>query len=487
MDVKELLSEAIGNGIITLDDVRKKMAMMRRRDILKAHKYKIWQGKDGKWYTHFYDGTKADHRRLVKRSTQKELENLIVNTYCEENAEDEITLTTVYPMWLQYFQLHTLKSASVKRYSTEWSRFYEGTKIATIPLKKFNKLMLDEWAHGMIKTNHMTKKQYYTMSFIMRHCMEYAIDRGFINSNPFAQVKINAKMFRKEKKKSDETQVYLENEQPLIIEEAWKEYEENPDNTTSLAVILQFYLGVRPGELVALKESDVSRDHIHIQHMETSCYTEGPDGKFRKTSREVVEHTKTDAGDREIPLIEKAKLVIKLAMAANERNGCSGSYLFMNQGKRITENAIACRLRKYCKYLDIPYRSPHKVRKTVISSMIDEGININTVRKIIGHEDERTTYNNYCYDRKRPEEIVSQLDRTLDKNYNRKNVIDFPNGREKITEVTKNGQISDNKKENPLKIKGFSCISSMRKRRLEPCAASETLIERGFPHIIMPR
>ncbi len=437
MDVKELLSEAIGNGIITLDDVRKKMAMMRRRDILKAHKYKIWQGKDGKWYTHFYDETKADHRRLVKRSTQKELENLIVNTYCEENAEDEITLTTVYPMWLQYFQLHTLKSASVKRYSTEWSRFYEGTKIATIPLKKFNKLMLDEWAHGMIKTNHITKKQYYTMSFIMRHCMEYAIDRGFINSNPFAQVKINAKMFRKEKKKSDETQVYLENEQPLIIEEAWKEYEENPDNTTSLAVILQFYLGVRPGELVALKESDVSRDHIHIQHMETSCYTEGPDGKFRKTSREVVEHTKTDAGDREIPLIEKAKLVIKLAMAANERNGCSGSYLFMNQGKRITENAIACRLRKYCKYLDIPYRSPHKVRKTVISSMIDEGIHINTVRKIIGHEDERTTYNNYCYDRKRPEEIVSQLDRALDKNYNRKNVIDFPNGREKITEVTK--------------------------------------------------
>ena len=137
MDVKELLSEAIGNGIITLDDVRKKMAMMRRRDILKAHKYKIWQGKDGKWYTHFYDETKADHRRLVKRSTQKELENLIVNTYCEENAEDEITLTTVYPMWLQYFQLHTLKSASVKRYSTEWSRFYEGTKIATIPLKKW--------------------------------------------------------------------------------------------------------------------------------------------------------------------------------------------------------------------------------------------------------------------------------------------------------------------------------------------------------------
>ena len=59
--------------------------------------------------------------------------------------------------------------------------------------------------------------------------------------------------------------------------------------------------------------------------------------------------------------------------------------------------------------------------------------------------------------------------------------------KEKKKQRYKNGQISDNKKENPLKIKGFSCISSMRKRRLEPCAASETLIERGFPHIIMPR
>lgn len=38
---------------------------------------------------------------------------------------------------------------------------------------------------------------------------------------------------------------------------------------------------------------------------------------------------------------------------------------------------------------------------------------------------------------------------------------------EEKTEVTQNGQISDNKKENPLKIKGFSYIPSMRKRRLE--------------------
>lgn len=76
----------------------------------------------------------------------------------------------------------------------------------------------------------------------------------------------------------------------------------------------------------------------------------------------------------------------------------------------------------------------------MISSMIDEGININTVRKIIGHEDERTTYNNYCYARKRPDEIISQLDKALDKNYHNENVVPFPDGRVPKTEVTRGNQ-----------------------------------------------
>ena len=95
---------------------------------------------------------------------------------------------------------------------------------------------------------------------------------------------------------------------------------------------------------------------------------------------------------------------------------------------------------KNCELIVKDPKTDPDMQASQIQEMIDEGININTVRKIIGHENERTTYNNYCYDRKRPEEIVSQLDRALDKNYNRKNVIDFPNGREKITEVTRGNQ-----------------------------------------------
>ena len=167
-----------------------------------------------------------------------------------------MTLESLYPEWLNYYKVHTTKTASVKRYSTEWTRYYISDPIIKKPLKSLTKLMLDEWVHNVIQRHHMTKKQYYTMSFIIRNCMSYAEENGYLQENVFAKVKVNAKMFRKVQKKPDYTQVYLAHEQPLIIDEAWKDYNKNPENTTPLAVILMFYLAVRPGEIVALQESD---------------------------------------------------------------------------------------------------------------------------------------------------------------------------------------------------------------------------------------
>lgn len=33
-----------------------------------------------------------------------------------------------------------------------------------------------------------------------------------------------------------------------------------------------------------------------------------------------------------------------------------------------------------------------------------EGLNINTIRQYVGHEDEKTTLNNYCFDRNSEDE-----------------------------------------------------------------------------------
>ena len=45
---RETLLKAVGNDIIDIDDVQRKLEMKERTEIIEEHQYKITQGKDGK-------------------------------------------------------------------------------------------------------------------------------------------------------------------------------------------------------------------------------------------------------------------------------------------------------------------------------------------------------------------------------------------------------------------------------------------------------
>lgn len=60
--------------------------------------------------------------------------------------------------------------------------------------------------------------------------------------------------------------------------------------------------------------------------------------------------------------------------------------------------------------MNIGRKSSHKIRKTYISSLFDSGLNINKIREMAGHEDERTSLNNYCFDRKADKDTENILE-----------------------------------------------------------------------------
>ena len=55
----EILRFIISNGMINLSDVQNSMEAMKRKELLDKHPYKIWEGKDGKWYTYLPDEKKG--------------------------------------------------------------------------------------------------------------------------------------------------------------------------------------------------------------------------------------------------------------------------------------------------------------------------------------------------------------------------------------------------------------------------------------------
>ncbi len=397
---------------ILLEYIEMTKQQKKEQEILKNHLenfYHIWQNDKGIYLSYLPAPDKPKGRKPVTAGTREKLEQKIIAFYlAQETAEEENktdkdapTLKTLYPRWLKFKSLETTATTYIRRIDTDWKKYYLDDSIIDMDVRKFTKAMLKEWALLKIRSMDLTKHQYYNMAVIIRQCLDYAVDYEILKENPYSQFTVDGKLFRKVKKPEDSTQVFLKSERPLIEAEAWKEFEEK-GCTTALAIPLAFQIGVRLGELVTLKSSDISKNgkYIHIQRMAQRLERQRPDGTWYPTKWIVVEHTKSSAGDRYIYLSKEARRIIKVILESNREHGFFyQDFLFVHGGRRITHAMVNSRIGVYCDHINIQRKSSHKIRKSYISALLDGGLNINEVRKQAGHEDERTTLKNYCFNR----------------------------------------------------------------------------------------
>lgn len=383
-------------NIINVDDVQQIMTNQKREKLLQTvHPYSIYQY-NGKWCTYLSDDSRASKRRRVLRKEKAELLDYLFEHYQLSDPEDnakKCTLRTLYPDWLEYKRLHTTAISYILRISSDWTTYYENTKIVDIPLRKLDKITLDKWAHELIQKYNMTKVKYYNVTVIMRQALLYAVDLKILKESPFSEVKIDGKrLFRKVKKKPDYMQVFSDQECKEIADMAWDDFHNHVKTTyplSPLALLFQLQTGIRIGELCALKYEDLETpDSIHIQRM------------VRRDTKEVVDHTKTDCGDRQVLLTSFAKYLIQTAREYQKALHVQSDYIFSVNNQPLTERCIASLYTKYTKHTDSGIHKPsHTARRTFISSLLDAQMSINSVRQYAGHSDERTTLQNYVFDR----------------------------------------------------------------------------------------
>ena len=394
---KDVLDFLARSNIINIDDVQQIMTNQKREKLLQTvHPYIIYQYNGSKLCTYLSDDSRASKRRRVLRREKAELLDYLFEYYQLSDPDDKAnkcTLRTLYPDWLEYKRLHTTATSYILRISSDWTTYYENTKIVDIPLRKLDKITLDKWAHGLIQKYDMTKVKYYNVTVIMRQALLYAVDLKILDKSPFSEVKIDGKrLFRKVKKKPDYIQVFSEQECKEITDMALDDFRNHVKTTyplSPLALLFQLQTGIRIGELCALKYEDLETpDSIHIQRM------------VRRDTKEVVDHTKTDCGDRQVLLTSFAKYLIQTAREYQKALHVQSDYIFSVDNQPLTERCIASLYTKYTKHTDSGiHKSSHTARRTFISSLLDAQMSINSVRQYAGHADERTTLRNYVFDR----------------------------------------------------------------------------------------
>ena len=401
------------DGSIDLDGVADDMKKKEKiRIIDHNHPYKIFQDKDGRWKTYIKDEKRKGGRKLIAKATREKLEDTLVEIYKSQDAKyilDHTTLEMLYPHWLEHKRLHTNAESYIRRIERDWKSYYEGTAIARRPLRSLTSLELDEWAHSLIKECEMTAKQYYNCTVIMRQALKYALKKGIIEVNPFSAVEIDGRrMFRHMKKPESETQVFSETELRTLEEYAWNDFnncaKSRVHKLAPLAILFQFQTGTRIGEVLGLRFEDITEDGkwLHVQRF------------YRYEMNEIAEHTKGSEGDRFLPLTSQAQKIIAVAREKRKELGLpEDGYIFSVNEKPLSYAAISYLYSKYCDRLETVHKSSHKARKTVISTLIDAGININSIREYVGHADEQTTLRNYCFDRRSQEERAAQVEKAL--------------------------------------------------------------------------
>ena len=405
----ELLRYLLERDNLSLDGVVSDMNKAKRKQIIDNHPYAIFQSKDGRWRTWLPDSSKKDGRRLIAKTSLDKLHNAIIEYYEEQEDSlrlSSITLERLYPQWLQFKSLHTTADSYIYRINTEWEKYYKDSPIIKKPIKELVKVDLDEWAHRLILDNNLTRKQYYNTTLIMRQALEYAVDLGIIDISPFSRVKIDAsRMFRRVHKKPSNTQVYSKNELEALYDNAWDDFwsrNHYKHQLIPLAMMFMFQTGMRISEVCVVRYEDIVGDEIFIQRM------------YLDYNGEIVDRTKGFFGDRSIPLTSTAKVLIEEARTRQQEECVSDNgYIFSMTDDPVPYGELRKYFYKACKKLGFDPKSSHKARKTYISTLIDAGVNINTIREIAGHGDERTTYNNYCFDRSEKADRLEIIDNAL--------------------------------------------------------------------------
>ena len=406
-----MLSFLEDNGMINVEDVETiMMKKLVEKTIKDNHPYEIYRSKDGRWNTYIKDTDSPRGRKRIVKTNLEDLMNHLYDLYNSKNVElinRKLTLAELYPDWIKYKALHTDASTYIRRIERDWRKYYQDKPIACIPICKLDFLTLDSWAHKLVREYDMTKRSYFNCTMIIRQVLDYAIKLGIISTNPFSNVSIERNLYKKTVKKSSSTEVFSLEEEKAIKDLAMKAFYTDRHKyrpLVPLAVLFQFQTGLRVGELCALRYEDITPDgnQILIQRM------------IRHETKEVVGHTKGTYGDRLIPLTDEAIRLIDLARNEQSKRGASTEgYIFSLTDDPLKENNINRALYTYCDELGIIRKSSHKTRKTFISALIDSGMNIDTIRRYVGHADEKTTFNNYCYDRRTEAENIKLLNTAL--------------------------------------------------------------------------
>lgn len=380
----EDLNFLVTRGIIDLSDIQSIIDMEKKKELIEKHPYQAWQGKNGSWYVYLPDKEKG--RILKRKSTKAGIENVIV-AYQKEQM-DNPTIEEVFNEWNDYRRdLKKIAKSSHTRMKQTFNQHFK--EFGKRKIKTVTELEIIEFLERQIPEHNLSAKSFASLKTIMRGILKRAKRKGYISFSPellFADLDVSDKEFHKTIKEDYEV-VFDENETALMLN-----YLKEHCDIKNAGILLMFVTGVRIGELAALKHEDLNPETgtIKIRRTETRYMENG------STIYDIKDYPKTQAGVREIVVPTSYQWLVRDLYT----NSPEGDFVFKENDKRLTTYHLRKREYYVCNQTGVYKKSPHKIRATYDSILLDANVDRRMVKDQMGHSEIKVSENNYHRNRK---------------------------------------------------------------------------------------
>lgn len=350
----------------------------------------ISQRKDGLYQARFTN--RFGKRQTIYSKSITEIRTRLRDEQYEDSnelnvIENEITLDEWYE---KYMKIHSpsYRANTISNYHDAYNRIKKdlGWRI----MKDINVMTFQETFNKL--TSDASRKN---SKKVLMNLYKYALNCNVVNSiSPIQQVKtkltevgVKIRVLTR-----NETKLFLENGQGVAHFPLFE---------------LALETGMRIGEICGLQWTDIDFDNkmIYVRHTLTYAKKDGLWGyEFQ------LNEPKTENGIRKIPMTKRADelLLIQRKKWEEINNRCVAAIGYENLVYITKRNTPICtrnttvsirrieeRIRS--KGIDFESMSPHTLRHTFATRCLENGMNVKTLQRILGHADIRTTMNTYCH------------------------------------------------------------------------------------------
>lgn len=352
-----------------------------------------------------------------KRKAERVLKELIAK-YEGLNLENENILFTAFlDKWLQSVK-PILKPATWESYdktvSGKIKPYFEQKNYRFREMKPeifteyFVYLATEGKSNGKGGLSYKTVKN---IRGVLSSAYEYAIENSYIKDNPVLKSKMPSFAHSI---KSDVPEYSAEQVRKLLL------FAKENDSHIYIFLLLALYTGLRKGELLALTWDDVDYDKklLRVNKSRTGS---------RKAITAQITTPKTESSNRKIPLNDTVLEALKAEKKRqNEHaeilgNGYDKSHSFIVRtvlGKPyVNLSAINRVVNRLTENAGLPHCTIHGFRHSVASILDDNGVPIQDISVLLGHESVQTTERIYINRRKTAKaETIETLDNAINLN-----------------------------------------------------------------------